>query len=70
MNLQLEGLTAVVTGGTGGIGGAIVKALAAEGCVQSTVQGTELMIPYLRKSSHGAITYIGSLGSSLAMPTS
>jgi len=32
MNLGLTGLTAVVTGGSSGIGGAIVRAFAAEGC--------------------------------------
>jgi len=32
MNLDLSGLTAIVTGGSSGIGGAIVKAFAAEGC--------------------------------------
>lgn len=32
MNLHLENLTAVVTGGSSGIGAAIVQALAAEGC--------------------------------------
>lgn len=32
MNLQLTGLHAVVTGGSCGIGAAIVHALAAEGC--------------------------------------
>ncbi len=32
MNLQLAGLKAVVTGGSGGIGAAIVRSLATEGC--------------------------------------
>jgi NAD(P)-dependent dehydrogenase (short-subunit alcohol dehydrogenase family) len=32
MNLELAGLTAVVTGGSSGIGAAIVRALAEEGC--------------------------------------
>src|SRR4051812_40456625 len=32
MDLQLQGLSALVTGGSGGIGGAIVKTLADEGC--------------------------------------
>lgn len=32
MELQLEGMTALVTGGAGGIGGEVVAMLAAEGC--------------------------------------
>ncbi|MFO0216059.1 MAG: SDR family NAD(P)-dependent oxidoreductase [Burkholderiales bacterium] len=32
MNLQLDGLHAIVTGGSSGIGAAVVRALAAEGC--------------------------------------
>jgi 3-oxoacyl-[acyl-carrier protein] reductase len=32
VNLQLTGLKAVVTGGSSGIGAAIVRVLAAEGC--------------------------------------
>jgi 3-oxoacyl-[acyl-carrier protein] reductase len=140
MNLQLTGLHAVVTGGSFGIGAAIVHALAAEGCqvsfcarrqvqidetlrlvaqlpgtvqahavsvtdsanftkwlqklgsfdifipnvsalsadwkeslltdVQATVDATEAAVPFLLKSPHGAITYIGSKAGSLAAPKS
>ncbi|MDP2366845.1 SDR family NAD(P)-dependent oxidoreductase [Rhodoferax sp.] len=140
MNLQLTDLTAVVTGGSSGIGAAIVRALAEEGCsvhfcarhqasidlalracdglpgrvqavaldvtdaarfndwlaeitafdifipnvsalskeweralrtdVQATVDNTEAAAPYVARSAHGAITYIGSKASSLAAPHS
>lgn len=140
MNLHLTGLSAVVTGGSSGIGAAIVRALAEEGCdvafcarnqaaidsmlssvaglsgkvtaraldvtdstafaswlsslgsfdifvpnvsalsnswgravktdIQATVNTTEAAIPFLAKSSHAAITYIGSKASSLAAPQS
>ena len=140
MNLQLKGLHAVVTGGSSGIGAAIVNALAAEGCrvsfcarrqaqidealarvadlpgevqakgvditdgkafanwiealdafdifipnvsalsadwkespqtdIQATVEATEAVIPILLRSSHAAITYIGSKAGSLAAPES
>ncbi|MBB3941486.1 NAD(P)-dependent dehydrogenase (short-subunit alcohol dehydrogenase family) [Novosphingobium fluoreni] len=139
MDLKPSGQTALVTGGAGGIGGAIVEALAEEGCnvafcsrseesvarrresllkypvtvigralnvldgnaidnwlaelgsvdifiptvsaisadieetlstdIETTILWTEKIIPYLRQSSHGAITYIGSLGTQFAMPT-
>lgn len=135
MDLQMKGLTAVVTGGTGGIGGAIVHTLAGEGCnvafcsrsqanvdamlaslaaypvrtqgraidvtdaaamqewlaeigtidifianvsaispqwdasiavdIQATVDSVEAVLPYLRRSKHGALTYIGSLATDL-----
>lgn len=138
MDLNLSGLTAVVTGGTGGIGGAIVRTFAQEGCnvafcsrsqrnvdamlqllapfpikaigraidvadavavenwldeigaldifvpnvsaispdweasialdILATVRCTQAAIPYLRKSAHGAITYIGSLICGRATP--
>ena len=140
MDLQLTGLHAVVTGGSTGIGAAIVHALAAEGCrvsfcarrqvqidkalglvahlpgtvqahaisvtdnanftkwletlgsfdifvpnvsalsvnwkdslltdIQATVDATEAAVPFLLKSPHGAITYIGSKAGSLAAPKS
>ncbi|MET3117167.1 3-oxoacyl-[acyl-carrier protein] reductase [Undibacterium sp. GrIS 1.8] len=140
MDLQLSGLHAIVTGGSAGIGAAIVHALASEGCtvsfcargqvqidrslrlveqlpgtvrgyvvdvtkiddfktwmaetghvdifipnvsaismdwaasiqtdIQATVNTTEAVIPYLQKSSHAAITYIGSKAGSLEAPTS
>lgn len=140
MNLYLAGLTAVVTGGSSGIGAAIVRVLAAEGCnvvfcgrnqeridamldavagfrgkvagtrldvtdqpafaawlavvgafdifipnvsalsddwqatlaidIQATVDATEAALPFLARSSHGAITYIGSKAGSLAAPRS
>jgi NAD(P)-dependent dehydrogenase (short-subunit alcohol dehydrogenase family) len=140
LNLQLDGLHAIVTGGSSGIGAAVVRALAAEGCrvsfcargqeqidktllaladlpgkveatskdvterenfakwiealgpfdifipnvsaistdwrcslrtdVEATVDATEAAIPVLLKSSHGAITYIGSKAGSLAAPHS
>lgn len=140
MNLQLSGLTAVVTGGSSGIGAAIVRTLATEGCdvafcgrneakvlsqlhsteglpgrirgrvldvrdrdavaawfcelaafdilvanvsalssdwgeametdVRSTVEVTELAIPYLEKSRWAAITYIGSKAGSMPAPQS
>lgn len=140
MNTQLTGLHAVVTGGSSGIGAAIVQALAAEGCrvsfcarrqvqidaalrlvaglpgkvqakavdvtdcvtfakwletldpfdifvpnvsalstdwkeslqtdIQATVDATEAAIPILLRSSHAAITYIGSKAGSLAAPKS
>lgn len=137
MDLMLAGLTAVVTGGSAGIGGAIVRTLAAEGCnvafcardqaridevlrsvvslpgvvcarsvditdseqfdawlgelgsfdiyianvsalsddwavsvrtdIQATVSTTEIAVPYLLRSPHAAITYIGSKAGSLAV---
>lgn len=140
MDLHLSGLTAVVTGGSAGIGAAIVRTLAAEGCnvdlcarnqeridatlasleglpgrvrarsvdvtdteafsswlasigpfdifvpnvsalskdwpasietdIRSTIHCTEAAIPFLQKSNHAAITYIGSKSSSLAQPRS
>jgi 3-oxoacyl-[acyl-carrier protein] reductase len=140
MNLQLSGLNAVVTGGSAGIGAAIVRTLAEEGCnvafcarnqtridamlasvaglpgqvsgsaidvtdkraftgwlakvgafdifvanvsaistsweasiaidIQATVSATEAAVPFLIKSRHAAITYIGSKASSLAAPQS
>jgi len=140
MDLHLTGLTAVVTGGSAGIGAAIVRTLAAEGCnvefcardqaridamlasveglpgrirarsvdvidaeafsswlaslgpfdifipnvsaiskdwppsietdIRATVACTEAAIPFLQKSNHAAITYIGSKASSLAQPRS
>ena len=138
MDLHLTGLTAVVTGGSAGIGAAIVRTLAAEGCnvelcardqaridamlaaveglpgrvrarsvdvtdaeafsswlasiggfdifvpnvsalvadwsacietdIRSTVACTEAAIPFLQKSDHAAITYIGSKASSWPQP--
>lgn len=135
MNLHLAGLHAVVTGGSAGIGAAIVRTLAAEGCdvsfcardhvridallrsveslpgtvraraldvndskpfsewldalgsidifipnvsaltddwelslrtdIQATVGTTEAAIPFLLRSPHAAITYIGSKAGSL-----
>ena len=140
MNLQLAGLKAVVTGGSAGIGAAVVRALAAEGCnvafcardqvridamlrsveslpgsvearavdvadrqqfsawleslasfdifianvsalssdweasmrmdISSTVGATEEAVPFLKRSSHAAITYIGSKAGSLQAPGS
>lgn len=140
MNLQLTGLKAVVTGGSSGIGAAIVRALAAEGCnvafcarnqaridaalhiveslpgsvearalditdqkqfnawletldsfdifipnvsalsidwnasvqtdINATIATTEAAIPFLLRSSHATITYIGSKAGSLAAPSS
>lgn len=140
MNLDLAGLTAVVTGGSSGIGAAIVRVLAQEGCnvafcardqqridsmlasvaalpgavsatrldvldqpafalwlaavgafdifipnvsalsddwhttlaidVQATVDATEAALPYLARSPHAAITYIGSKAGSLSAPRS
>lgn len=138
MDLQLKGLKAVVTGGSSGIGAAIVRTLAAEGCavafcarnperiermlhsVQSlpgqvqaaalditdqhafrawlekleafdifipnvsalssdweaalhtdlmaSVNTTEAALPYLQRSPHAALTYIGSKAGALAGP--
>lgn len=138
MNLHLAGLKAVVTGGSAGIGAAIVRTLAAEGCnvafcardqgridaalrsmqklpgsvtasavdvadrkqfdawlgqlssfdifipnvsalsddwgaslrtdIGATVEATEAAVPYLLRSSHAAITYIGSKAGSLPAP--
>ena len=138
MDLGLKGLNALVTGGSGGFGGAIALALAAEGCnvsfcarrqdkidsmlarlarypvkvlgravdvsdiegfadwvtgleavdifipnasaispdleaswltdVAGTVKGTEAVLPHLKRSGHGAITYIGSLICGVATP--
>lgn len=135
MDLQLNGLNAIVTGGTGGIGGEIVKTFASEGAnvafcsrtrknvnamlsalssynvrvsgrvidvtddaamrrwfedlgtidifvanvsaispnlnesiavdIQATVNSIEAVIPYLHKSKHPALTYIGSLATGL-----
>jgi NAD(P)-dependent dehydrogenase (short-subunit alcohol dehydrogenase family) len=140
MNLYLHGLKAVVTGGSAGIGAAIVRLLAEEGCdvcfcardsnrttevlsslsglpgkveaktldvtnatavadwmadigdfdifipnvsalsadwssaiavdIQATVNATETAVPYLLRSNHGAITYIGSKAGSIAAPNS
>jgi 3-oxoacyl-[acyl-carrier protein] reductase len=140
MNLHLSGLSAVVTGGSSGIGAAIVRVLAEEGCdvafcarnhapietmlasvaglpgrvtaraldvtnnaafeswlnslgsfdifipnvsalsdswqsavetdIQATVNATEAAIPFVARSSHAAITYIGSKAGSLAAPRS
>lgn len=138
MNLQLAGLQAVVTGGSSGIGAAIVRVLAEEGCnvafcarnpgridtllrsveslpgtvtaqaldvtqashlqtwldslgrfdifvanvsalsddwdatihtdIRATVATTEAAIPFLQRSPHGALTYIGSKAGALAAP--
>jgi 3-oxoacyl-[acyl-carrier protein] reductase len=143
MDLKLSGLRAVVTGGSSGIGAAIVRVLAEEGCtvafcardstrieatlrslagqpgavsaqaldvtdgaafadwlaninggngfdifvpnvsalsgdwaqavatdIQATVRATEAALPYLQRSPHAAITYIGSKAGSLAAPNS
>lgn len=140
MNLQLAGLQAVVTGGSSGIGAAIVRVLAEEGCevafcardpgridtllrsveslpgavtaqalditqapsfqawldslgrfdifvanvsalsggwdaaihtdIRATVNTTEAAIPFLQRSQHGALTYIGSKAGALAAPNS
>jgi len=142
MDLQLHGLRALVTGGSAGIGAAIVRALAAEGCevafcarqperlqacladlqaaglpgalqaraldvcqpgafeawleelgsldilvlnvsalssdwaqaldvdLRATVRCAEAALPLLRRSKHGALTYIGSKAGSLAAPNS
>lgn len=140
MDLQLANLHAVVTGGSSGIGAAIVRGLAAEGCavsfcardpariaatlrsvealpgrvraqaldvtddkrcrgwlaslgdfdifipnvsalsgdwdaalatdIRATVDTTEAALPFLQRSAHAAITYIGSKASSLAAPNS
>ncbi|MCV2362114.1 SDR family oxidoreductase [Paucibacter sp. DJ1R-11] len=142
MDLGLKGLRAVVTGGSAGIGAAIVRALAAEGCevafcarqperlqaclaelqsaglpgtlqaraldvcqpgafeawleelgtldilvlnvsalssdwsqaldvdLRATVRCAEAALPLLRRSKHGALTYIGSKAGSLAAPNS
>ncbi len=140
MNLHLSGLTAVVTGGSSGIGAAIVRVFAEEGCnvafcarhqaridvmlasvsglpgkvsarrldvtdkaafeswlnslgsfdifipnvsalsdnwqaavetdIQATVNATEAAVPFLLRSPHAAITYIGSKAGSLAAPRS
>lgn len=138
MNLQLAGLQAVVTGGSSGIGAAIVRVLAEEGChvafcardpgridsllrsveslpgtvtaqsldvtqssplqawldslgrfdifvanvsalsgdwdaalstdIRATVATVEAALPFLQRSPHGALTYIGSKAGALAAP--
>ncbi|HET7865819.1 MAG TPA: SDR family oxidoreductase [Burkholderiaceae bacterium] len=140
MNLQLAGLQAVVTGGSAGIGAAIVRTLSAEGChvafcardpgridallrsveslpgvvtahalditqtasfqawltsldrfdifvanvsalsgdwtaamdtdIRATVDTSEAALPFLQRSPHGALTYIGSKAGALAAPNS
>lgn len=140
VNLQLTGLKAVVTGGSSGIGAAVVRVLAAEGChvafcardqaridaalrsmeslpgtvearaldiadrqqfnawletlgcfdifipnvsalsadwaaslqtdVMATVCTAEAAIPFLMRSPHAAITYVGSKAGSVAAPDS
>lgn len=61
MNLQLEGRTALVTGGSRGIGAAIVQALAAEGCTvhfcARRAEDVERALQGLRETDrvHGAV---------------
>lgn len=53
MDLQLAGLTAVVTGGSLGIGAAIVKTLAAEGCNVAFCGRSQSRIDEMLASSQG-----------------
>lgn len=53
MNLHINGLTAVVTGGSAGIGAAIVKAFAAEGCNVAFCARTQSRIDSMLASLEG-----------------